>query len=125
MASCNRRHLPSWRELQASQHGSPERLDSLRCAAPAFVLCAVCRSRRRLWNSIPFRPPRTRKSLNVIVNTGGCEVRLAAGKCDTLRARKPLMDERQDYRFFWIVVFTLLLLTRIPAMASYLSIDNV
>jgi hypothetical protein len=35
------------------------------------------------------------------------------------------MDEQRDYRFFWIVVFTLLLLTRIPAMASYLSIDNV
>src|SRR5262245_48224756 len=35
------------------------------------------------------------------------------------------MDERKDYRFFWIVVFALLLLTRIPVMASYLSIDNV
>ena len=35
------------------------------------------------------------------------------------------MDERQDRIFFWIVVFALLLLTRIPAMASYLSIDNV
>lgn len=35
------------------------------------------------------------------------------------------MDERPDHKFFWIVVFALLLLTRIPAMASYLSIDNV
>jgi dolichyl-phosphate-mannose-protein mannosyltransferase len=35
------------------------------------------------------------------------------------------MDGRQDYRFFWIVIFALLLFTRIPAMASYLSIDNV
>src|SRR5437660_6585777 len=35
------------------------------------------------------------------------------------------MDERQDYKVFWIVVFALLLLTRIPAMASYFSIDNV
>jgi hypothetical protein len=35
------------------------------------------------------------------------------------------MEERQDYRVFWCVVFALLLLTRIPAMASYLSIDNV
>src|SRR6058998_3635478 len=35
------------------------------------------------------------------------------------------MDERQDRIFLWIVVFALLLLTRIPAMASYLSIDNV
>jgi hypothetical protein len=35
------------------------------------------------------------------------------------------MEERQDYRVFWIVVVALLLLTRIPAMASYLSIDNV
>jgi 4-amino-4-deoxy-L-arabinose transferase-like glycosyltransferase len=35
------------------------------------------------------------------------------------------MDDRQDHRFFWITIFALLLLTRIPAMASYLSIDNV
>src|ERR1700676_3711092 len=35
------------------------------------------------------------------------------------------MEERQDYIVFWIVVVALLLLTRIPAMASYLSIDNV
>src|SRR5712671_2607527 len=35
------------------------------------------------------------------------------------------MEERQDYRVFWIVVVALLLLTRIPAMANYLSIDNV
>lgn len=35
------------------------------------------------------------------------------------------MEERQDFKVFWIAVFALLLLTRIPAMASYLSIDNV
>ncbi len=36
------------------------------------------------------------------------------------------MDERRDYRlFFWISVFALLLLSRLPAMATYLSIDNV
>src|ERR1700740_2298672 len=35
------------------------------------------------------------------------------------------MEERQDYRGFWIIVVALLLLTRIPAMARYLSIDNV
>src|SRR5215813_240409 len=35
------------------------------------------------------------------------------------------MNERQNYRFFWIFVFALLLLTRTPVMASYLSIDNV
>src|SRR5215813_9314737 len=35
------------------------------------------------------------------------------------------MNERQNYRFFWILVFALLLLTRTPVMASYLSIDNV
>jgi hypothetical protein len=35
------------------------------------------------------------------------------------------MDDRQDYKVFWIAVFVLLLLSRIPAMASYLSIDNV
>src|SRR5262245_19241977 len=35
------------------------------------------------------------------------------------------MDEGRGYRFFWIVVFALMLLTRVPAMASYLSIDNV
>jgi hypothetical protein len=35
------------------------------------------------------------------------------------------MEERQDQRVFWIVLFALLLLTRVPAMASYLSIDNV
>src|SRR5262245_43067685 len=42
-----------------------------------------------------------------------------------LFAREPLMDERQNYRLFWILVFALLILTRVPAMASYLSIDNV
>jgi hypothetical protein len=35
------------------------------------------------------------------------------------------MEERHDYKFFWIAVFALLLLTRVPAMARYLSIDNV
>ena len=40
-------------------------------------------------------------------------------------ACKPVMDERQDYKVFWIAVCALLLLSRLPAMASYLSIDNV
>jgi 4-amino-4-deoxy-L-arabinose transferase-like glycosyltransferase len=35
------------------------------------------------------------------------------------------MEERQDYRLFWIVLIALLLLTRIPAMANYFTIDNV
>jgi hypothetical protein len=35
------------------------------------------------------------------------------------------MEERQDYQSLWIILFALLLLTRIPAMASYFSIDNV
>ncbi|MBI4473584.1 MAG: glycosyltransferase family 39 protein [Acidobacteria bacterium] len=35
------------------------------------------------------------------------------------------MDDRRNYRFFWGVVIALLLLTRIPAAANYLSIDNV
>src|SRR5215831_3507430 len=35
------------------------------------------------------------------------------------------MNERQNYRFFWIFVFALLLLNRTPLMSSYLSIDNV
>jgi hypothetical protein len=35
------------------------------------------------------------------------------------------MDERQDYKIFWIAICALFLLSRIPAMASYLSIDNV
>src|SRR5947209_19365925 len=35
------------------------------------------------------------------------------------------MEDPQDYRVFWIIIIGLLLLTRIPAMASYLSIDNV
>src|SRR5215475_11831986 len=35
------------------------------------------------------------------------------------------MNDRRDQRIFWIVVFGLLLLTRIPAMAEYLSVDNV
>src|SRR5215831_12191839 len=36
------------------------------------------------------------------------------------------MEERRNYSlFFWIAVFALLLLSRIPAMATYLSIDNV
>ncbi len=36
-----------------------------------------------------------------------------------------LMDERQDLRFFWIVVVALLLLTRIVAMPTYFGVDNV
>ena len=39
--------------------------------------------------------------------------------------RSNRMEERQDYKVFWIVVFALLLLTRIPAMANYMSVDNV
>ena len=35
------------------------------------------------------------------------------------------MEERQDYKIFWIVMLALLLLTRLPAMATYLSVDNV
>ena len=35
------------------------------------------------------------------------------------------MEEREDQKVFWIVILVLLLLTRIPAMATYLSIDNV
>ena len=35
------------------------------------------------------------------------------------------MDERQDLKAFWIAICVLLVLTRLPAMASYLSIDNV
>src|SRR5438445_13512189 len=35
------------------------------------------------------------------------------------------MEDRKDQTVFWIVIFALLLVTRIPAMASYLSIDNV
>src|SRR5262245_54557688 len=34
------------------------------------------------------------------------------------------MDE-VPHKAFWIVMFTLLLLTRLPAMANYLSVDNV
>src|SRR3989454_7341552 len=33
--------------------------------------------------------------------------------------------DRQDYKVVWIVMLALLLLTRIPAMSNYLSIDNV
>ena len=35
------------------------------------------------------------------------------------------MDERRDLKAFWFAICVLLLLTRLPAMASYLSIDNV
>src|SRR5258705_5259274 len=35
------------------------------------------------------------------------------------------MMEERDSKVFWFVMLALLLLTRIPAMASYLSIDNV
>ncbi|HYR89263.1 MAG TPA: glycosyltransferase family 39 protein [Terriglobia bacterium] len=33
--------------------------------------------------------------------------------------------DRQDYKVVWIVMLGLLLLTRLPAMANYLSIDNI
>src|SRR5438034_9232376 len=36
-----------------------------------------------------------------------------------------MTDDRLDHRALWIVLLALLLLTRIPAMANYLSIDNV
>ena len=36
-----------------------------------------------------------------------------------------LMDERRDYRFVWIFLFALLLLTRLPAVTTYFGIDNV
>ena len=35
------------------------------------------------------------------------------------------MVEQRDYRFFWVVVFGLLLLTRIPVMPSFFGVDNV
>jgi hypothetical protein len=35
------------------------------------------------------------------------------------------MDDGQDYKLVWMILFGLLLLTRIPVMANYLSIDNV
>jgi 4-amino-4-deoxy-L-arabinose transferase-like glycosyltransferase len=35
------------------------------------------------------------------------------------------MSEREDSRLVWIIVFGLLLLTRLPVMSNYLSIDNV
>jgi Dolichyl-phosphate-mannose-protein mannosyltransferase len=35
------------------------------------------------------------------------------------------MDERQDYRWFWVIVIALLILTRVPAMPTYFGIDNV
>src|SRR3989449_10451985 len=35
------------------------------------------------------------------------------------------MDERQVYTTFAILILALLLLTRLPAMAEYLTIDNV
>src|SRR5207237_7129621 len=35
------------------------------------------------------------------------------------------MDERHGYTLFAILILALLLLTRIPAMASYFTIDNV
>ena len=44
--------------------------------------------------------------------------------CATLAAQKT-MEERQDYKIFWIIILMLLLFTRLPAMASYLSVDNV
>ena len=36
-----------------------------------------------------------------------------------------IMLEAQDSKVFWIVMLALLLLTRIPAMASYMTVDNV
>src|SRR5437870_10218186 len=35
------------------------------------------------------------------------------------------MNEQRDYKLFWVILVGLLLLTRVPAMAAYLSIDNV
>src|SRR5438552_679927 len=35
------------------------------------------------------------------------------------------MNEQRDYKLFWVILVGLLLLTRVPAMANYLSIDNV
>ena len=35
------------------------------------------------------------------------------------------MDEPRDLRFFWILAFALLLLTRIPVMPTYFGVDNV
>src|SRR5258705_5429918 len=35
------------------------------------------------------------------------------------------MMEERDSKVFWFVMLALLLLTRLPAMANYLSIDNV
>ena len=35
------------------------------------------------------------------------------------------MDERRNFTGLGIILFALLVLTRLPAMASYLSIDNV
>src|SRR5262252_4036702 len=35
------------------------------------------------------------------------------------------MVERRDLKAFWFAICVLLLLTRLPAMAAYLSIDNV
>src|SRR5436853_5458764 len=35
------------------------------------------------------------------------------------------MNEQRDYKLFWVILVGLLLLTRVPAMAIYFSIDNV
>jgi hypothetical protein len=35
------------------------------------------------------------------------------------------MEERQDYRVFWVLIIALLVVTRIPVLGTYLSIDNV
>jgi hypothetical protein len=35
------------------------------------------------------------------------------------------MEKPEDHKLVWVVLFGLLLLTRLPAMANYLSIDNV
>src|SRR6185503_692453 len=41
------------------------------------------------------------------------------------RAAEMKESRQGDSRLFWIVVLALFLLTRIPAMSQYLSIDNV
>jgi hypothetical protein len=35
------------------------------------------------------------------------------------------MDERQDYRWFWVIVIALLIMTRVPAMPTFFGVDNV
>src|SRR6266568_1079578 len=40
-------------------------------------------------------------------------------------ASRGTMDERRNFTGLGIILFALLVLTRLPAMASYMSIDNV